>query len=130
MRSTGVPMPTLDPPWPDALKIAVVTSSDARLGWRRFAHEVADAVQPGGHSFPLAEHPPGHNGAGRHRAAFLTAMQIEFVATFASRTSSSPATAHLRRDTATQLTRNASSARASWSSGSIHRYGGAVSLDS
>jgi hypothetical protein len=27
--------------WPDAQKVAVITSWDASLGWRRFAHEVA-----------------------------------------------------------------------------------------
>jgi len=31
MRSAGVPIPELDPPWPDALKIAVVSSIDAAL---------------------------------------------------------------------------------------------------
>jgi GNAT superfamily N-acetyltransferase len=71
MRNTGIPIPARDLPWPDALKIAVVTSSDARLRWRRFAHEVAAAIQPGGHSFPLVEQPPGHGGAEHHRAAFL-----------------------------------------------------------
>jgi hypothetical protein len=71
MRSTGVPIPALDPPWPDALTIAVVTSRDARLGWRRFAHEVAAAVQPGGHSFPLVERPPGRDDAKHDRTAFL-----------------------------------------------------------
>jgi len=71
MRSAGVLIPTLDPPWPDALKIAVVTSIDARPGWRTFAHQVAATVQPGGHSFPFVERPPDHNGAEHHRTAFL-----------------------------------------------------------
>ena len=71
MGSAGVPIPALDPPWPDALKIAVITSQDAPLGWRRFAHEVAAAAQPGGHSFPPAERPPGRDGAGPDRTAFL-----------------------------------------------------------
>ena len=72
MHSIGVPVPAaLDPPWPDALKIAVVTSRDERSGWRRFAHEVAAAVQPGGDSFPLTEQPPGRDGAEHDRTAFL-----------------------------------------------------------
>jgi len=72
MHSNGVPVPTaLDPPWPDALKIAVVTSRDERPGWHRFAHEVAAAVQPGGDSFPPAERFPGRDGAEHDRTAFL-----------------------------------------------------------
>src|SRR5690348_10735502 len=71
MNSTGVPSPALNPPWPDALKIAVVTARDARLSWRRLAHEVAAAVQPGGHSFPLAERPPGRDGEEHDGTAFL-----------------------------------------------------------
>jgi GNAT superfamily N-acetyltransferase len=71
MRSIGVPIPTLEPPWPDALKIAVITSRDARLGWQRLAHEVAAVVQPGGDSFPLAQRPPGRDGAEQDRTAFL-----------------------------------------------------------
>jgi hypothetical protein len=71
MRSAGVLIPALDPPWPDALKIAVVTSSDVRLGWRRFAHEVAAAVQPGGDSFPSVERSSGRDGAEHGRTAFL-----------------------------------------------------------
>ena len=71
MRSTGVPIPALDPPWPDALKIAVVTSRDARPGWHRFAHEVAAAVQPGGHSFPPAERPPDRDDTEHDKTAFL-----------------------------------------------------------
>ena len=63
MRSAGVPIPALDPPWPDAQKIAVVSSRDAPLGWRRFAHEVASAAQPGGRSFPSSERSPGRDGA-------------------------------------------------------------------
>jgi GNAT superfamily N-acetyltransferase len=70
MRSVGVPIPALDPPWPDARKIAVVNSQDAPLGWHMFAHEVAAAAQPGGHSFP-AEQFPDHDGADRGRTAFL-----------------------------------------------------------
>jgi GNAT superfamily N-acetyltransferase len=70
MRSVGVPIPALDPPWPDAQKIAVVTSRDTPLGWHRFAHEVAAVAQPGGHSFP-AEPSPAHDGADHGRTAFL-----------------------------------------------------------
>jgi ribosomal protein S18 acetylase RimI-like enzyme len=71
MRSGSVPVPALDPPWPDGLKVAVVTSRDAPLGWRRFAHEVAAAAQPGGHSFPFTKRPPGRDGAEDDRTAFL-----------------------------------------------------------
>ena len=71
MRSVGVPIPALDPPWPDTQKIAVVTSRDAPPGWRRFAHEVAAAAQPGGHSFPFAERSPSHDGTDHDRTAFL-----------------------------------------------------------
>jgi GNAT superfamily N-acetyltransferase len=71
MSSVSVPIPALDPPWPDDLKIAVVTAHDAPSGWRRLAHEVAAAAQPGGHSFPLAERPPGRGSAEQGRAAFL-----------------------------------------------------------
>lgn len=71
MNSTGVPIPALDPPWPSALTIAVVTSSDARPGWLRLAHDVAAAVQPGGHSFPLVGPPPDRDGVEQDRAAFL-----------------------------------------------------------
>jgi hypothetical protein len=70
MRGIGVPIPTLDPPWPDGVKIAVVTSRDVPQ-WRRFAHEVAAAAQPVGHSFPLAEPPSGRYGAEHDRTAFL-----------------------------------------------------------
>jgi len=71
MRSVGIPIPALDPPWPDVQKIAVVTSRDAPLGWHGFAHEVAATAQPGGHSFPSAEQPPGGDGEERDRTAFL-----------------------------------------------------------
>ncbi len=71
MRSAGIPIPTLDPPWSDSQKIAVVTSRDAPLGWRRFVHEVAAAAQPGGPSFPSADRPPGRDGVERDRTAFL-----------------------------------------------------------
>ncbi len=71
MRSNSVPVPDLDPAWPDGLKIAVVPSRDASAEWRRFAHEVATAAQPGGHSFPLTEGPPGRHGAEDDRTAFL-----------------------------------------------------------
>jgi hypothetical protein len=71
VSSVSVPIPALDPPWPDDLKIAVVTSRDAPSGWRRLANEVAAAAQPGGHSFPLAERPQGRDAAERHRTAFL-----------------------------------------------------------
>jgi hypothetical protein len=69
MSSVSVPIPALDPPWPDDLKIAVVTAQDAPSGWRRLAHEVAAATQPGGHSFPLAERPPGRGNAEDGRTA-------------------------------------------------------------
>lgn len=72
MSSDSVPLPAaLDPPWPDDLQIAVITSRDAPAGWRRLAHEVAAAAQPGGHSFPLAERPQGGVGAEHDRTAFL-----------------------------------------------------------
>ena len=51
MRNEGVPIPDLDPSWPDAMKVAVVVSREAPFEWRRFAHEVAAAVQPGGDWF-------------------------------------------------------------------------------
>ena len=71
MRSVGVPIPTLEPPWPDRLKIAVISSVDAPPGWRRFAHEVAAAAQPGGHSFPLPKRSSDRDGAEHGRTAFL-----------------------------------------------------------
>jgi hypothetical protein len=71
MDSVGVPIPVLDPPWLDALRIAVITSRDSPYEWRRFAHKVAIIAQPGGHSFPLAETPPGHGEAERDTTAFL-----------------------------------------------------------
>ena len=71
MRGVGVPIPALDPPWPDTQKVAVVTSRDAPPGWRRFTHEVAAAAQSGGHSFPSEERSPDRDGAGRDRTAFL-----------------------------------------------------------
>jgi hypothetical protein len=71
LRGTSVPIPELEPRWPDDLKIAVVTSNDARLGWRRLAHEVATAAQQTGHSFPLAERPPNRGDAGDDRTAFI-----------------------------------------------------------
>ena len=40
MRGRGIPVPALDPPWPDAQKIAVITSRDAPPGWLGLAHEV------------------------------------------------------------------------------------------
>jgi GNAT superfamily N-acetyltransferase len=58
------------PPWPDSLKIAVVTSRDVPR-WRRFAHDVAAAVQPGGQSSPFAEPSSGDGGAEHDRTAFL-----------------------------------------------------------
>src|SRR6266704_2378234 len=70
MRSVGVLIPALDPPWPDSRQVAVVTSRDAPLGWCRFAHEVAAAAQPGGHSFPAAERSPVHD-ADHDKTAFL-----------------------------------------------------------
>jgi GNAT superfamily N-acetyltransferase len=71
MNSTGVPIPALDPPWPDDLKIAVVTSREAPPRWRKLAHEVATAAQHGGCSFPLREAAPGRDGAEHDRTAFL-----------------------------------------------------------
>lgn len=50
--------PEPDPPWPHALKTAVVSSVGATLQWRRFAHEVAAIVQPGGDSVTLAAAAP------------------------------------------------------------------------
>ena len=54
MPSIGVAIPA-STPWPDALKIAVISSQAASPGWRRLAHEAAAAGQSEGHSFPLAE---------------------------------------------------------------------------
>ena len=71
MRSIGVPIPLLDPPWPEALKIVVVTSRNASLRWRGFAREVAAVAQHGGHSFPLTERPPGTGGGEHDRTALL-----------------------------------------------------------
>lgn len=71
MRSSGIPVPALDPPWPEAQKIAVIASRDSPPGWLRLAHEVAAAAQPGGHSFPVAERPPGRDGTEDDRTAFL-----------------------------------------------------------
>jgi hypothetical protein len=71
VRSVGVPIPTLDPPWPESRTIAVVASRDAPLGWRRLAHEVSAQAQPGGHSFPLAERPLGPDGDEGDKTAFL-----------------------------------------------------------
>ena len=71
MSSVSVQIPVLDLPWPDDLKIAVVTLRDASPGWRRLAFEAASVAQPGGDSFPLAERAPGRGGAERDRTAFL-----------------------------------------------------------
>jgi GNAT superfamily N-acetyltransferase len=71
MRSVGIPIPALDPPWPESGKIVMVTSRDAPLGWRRLAHAVAAEAQAGGHSFPLAERSLGPDGGERDRTAFL-----------------------------------------------------------
>jgi GNAT superfamily N-acetyltransferase len=57
MARTGVPIPTLDPPWPEGQEIAVVIAQAASPGWRRLTHDAAAAAQPGGHSFPLDEAP-------------------------------------------------------------------------
>ena len=67
MAGAGVPIPVLEPSWPDDREIVVVASNTASPGWRRFAHEVA-AVVHGGHSFPLAELLPGSDGADLRRA--------------------------------------------------------------
>jgi len=71
MRRPGIPIPILDPPWPEAAKIAVISSHAASPGWLRLAHEVAAAAQPGGHSFPLAERPAGRDITEPGRTAFL-----------------------------------------------------------
>ena len=71
MTGTGVPIPALDPPWPDDQTIVVVASDTASPGWRRLAHEVATVVQPDeGHSFPLTERIPGSDSEDP-RKAFL-----------------------------------------------------------
>jgi hypothetical protein len=63
MRGGSIPIPSLDPPWPDSLRIAAVTSRGAPADWCRLAHEAAAAAQPGGHSFPIEPQPPGSGGA-------------------------------------------------------------------
>jgi hypothetical protein len=72
MIGNDVPIPVLEPPWPDDLTITVVTST-APPGWRGLAHEVAAAAQPGGHSFPLEDDTRGggHGDPDSSRAAFL-----------------------------------------------------------
>lgn len=71
MISGGVPIPDLDPPWPDGQTIAVVISGASPSGWRELAHQVAAAVQPEGRSFPLAEHAQGSGRDDVVRKAFL-----------------------------------------------------------
>ena len=71
MRRSGIPIPTLDPPWPEAVKIAVIISHEAPPGWLGLAHEVAAVAQPGGHSFPLAERPACRDTTEPGRTAFL-----------------------------------------------------------
>lgn len=70
MSSIGVPIPVLDPPWPDDAVIMVVTSR-AAPGWRNLAHQAAAAAQPGGHSFPLEGQLAGRDEAEDSRAALL-----------------------------------------------------------
>lgn len=67
----GVPIPDLDPPWPADATIAVVTSGASPPGWRRLAHQAAAIVQPGGHSFPLAEPAQDSRPDDLARKAFL-----------------------------------------------------------
>jgi hypothetical protein len=71
MRRGCIPIPSLDPPWPDSLRIAVVTSRGAPADWRRLAHDAAAVAQPGGHSFPLGPQSPGHGGADDYKTALL-----------------------------------------------------------
>jgi GNAT superfamily N-acetyltransferase len=71
MVRTDVPIPSLDPPWPEGQEIAVVIAQAASPGWRRLAHDTAAAGQPGGHSFPLGEPARSRDGAADDRAAFL-----------------------------------------------------------
>jgi hypothetical protein len=71
MISSGVPIPDLDPPWPDDLTIAVVSSGTSPFAWRRLAHQVAAVVQPGGHSFPLAQDAQGSHRDDLGRNAYL-----------------------------------------------------------
>jgi ribosomal protein S18 acetylase RimI-like enzyme len=69
--TSGVPIPDLDPRWPDDATVAVVTSGASPPGWRRLAHQVAAIVQPGGHSFPLAEPAQDSRPDDLARRAFL-----------------------------------------------------------
>jgi len=71
MAGTDVPIPGLDPTWPESREIAVVIAQAASPGWRRLAHDAAAAAQPGGHSFPLGEPTRSHDGAADDRTAFL-----------------------------------------------------------
>jgi hypothetical protein len=68
MTGAGVPIPALEPPWPDDQEIVVVISDTASPGWRRLAHEMATVVQPGGYSFPLAECNPDSDSRDLRRA--------------------------------------------------------------
>lgn len=68
--TSGVPIPDLDPPWPD-VAIAVVTSSASAPGWRKLAHQATAVAQPEGHSFPLAEPAQGSRPDDLDRKAFL-----------------------------------------------------------
>ena len=69
--TSGVPIPDLDPPWPDDATVAVVTSGASPPGWLRLAHQTAAIVQPGGHSFPLAEPAQDSRPDNLARKAFL-----------------------------------------------------------
>jgi GNAT superfamily N-acetyltransferase len=69
--ASGVPIPDLDPPWPDDVMIAVVTSDTSPPGWRGLARQAAAVVQPGGHSFPPAESAGGRQRDDPGRKAFL-----------------------------------------------------------
>jgi hypothetical protein len=55
MARTDVPIPRLDPPWPEGWEIAVVIAQAASPAWRRLTRDAAVAAQSGGHSFPLGE---------------------------------------------------------------------------
>lgn len=71
MARTGVPIPSLDPPWPEGQEIAVVIAQSASPEWRRLTHDAAAAAQPGGHSFPLDEAARSRDSTADDLTAFL-----------------------------------------------------------
>jgi hypothetical protein len=71
MANSGVPIPDLDPAWPDELTIAVVTSGGSPRGWLRLAHQVTAVVQPGVTLFRWQPIPRGSRGDDPGRKAFL-----------------------------------------------------------